>query len=257
MSNLPANEQNRSYISHLPANFEAPDDDVGKRLLKEYGALFVARGVSVPYVVVFKDAAAVNAFQASAGSTAETIGGVRIELQAPAMEAFKEAVAEAAASGLPVTPRGVDAAKRSYEDTVELWKSRVERGLDHWLAVSRISADDARRIPTLSPFDQVAEIFKLEDQGVFFSTDFSKSIIYSVAPPGASQHLSMFALDVAEFDNASVREILARHGWFQTVTSDLPHFTYLGVEEADLPGLGLKKVMSGDRAFWVPDLEPR
>jgi len=39
-----------------------------------------------------------------------------------------------------------------------------------------------------------------------------KSIIYSVAPPGASQHLSMLALDVKEFQNAKVRETLARHG---------------------------------------------
>ena len=45
----------------------------------------------------------------------------------------------------------------------------------------------------------------------------------------------MLAFDVNEFDNPRVREILAKHGWFQTVLSDLPHFTYLGLKEKDLP----------------------
>ena len=64
----------------------------------------------------------------------------------------------------------------------------------------------------------------------------------------------MLALDVVESGNPAVRDILAKHGWFQTVVSDLPHFTYLGSPEADLPNLGLKKVTSGGRSFWVPDI---
>jgi LAS superfamily LD-carboxypeptidase LdcB len=243
-----------NFLKNLPADFETPADDVGKRLLKEYGALFVARGVVVPKVVVFKHASAVNAFQSSAKSASDTIGGTTVELQEPALQALKEAIADAATSGLTITPRGADAAKRSYDDTVALWASRVGAGLDHWTAAGRISTDVAKHIRSLSPYDQVPEIFKLEDQGIFFSKDLSKSIIYSVAPPGASQHLSMLAFDVSEYDNSTVREILARHGWFQTVVSDLPHFTYLGAVETDLPRLGLKKVMAGDRVFWVPDL---
>jgi len=97
------------------------------------------------------------------------------------------------------------------------------------------------------------EIFALEEKGIWFSKDLSKSIVYSVAPPGTSQHLSMLALDVTQFEDARVRTILAKNGWFQTVTSDLPHFTYLGEKENDLPKLGLKKVTYADRDFWVPD----
>ncbi|OXR39561.1 hypothetical protein B7C42_08371 [Nocardia cerradoensis] len=51
-----------------------------------------------------------------------------------------------------------------------------------------------------------------------------------------------------------MREILADCGWFQTVPTDLPHFTYLGVEERELPALGLKKIIEDERIFWVPDL---
>ena len=251
--NNPDKNVEHSFTANLPAGFEMPTDNVGKRLLGEYGALFVAQGVAVPRVVVIRDAAAVKSFQASTKTATETIGGIKIDLQETAMRALKEATAESAASGVTITPRGTDAAKRSYEDTVALWASRVEPGLEHWLAEGRLSSSDASRIRKLSPFDQVPEIFELEEQGLYFSKDFSKSIIYSVAPPGTSQHLSMLALDVAEFENPKVREILARHGWFQTVVSDLPHFTYLGVAEGDLPNLGLKKVVNSDREFWVPD----
>lgn len=253
LMNIADKNEAHSFAANLPAGFEMPIDDVGKRLLSEYGALFVAKGVEVPRVVVFKDAAAVNLFQASAATATETIGGVSIKLQVPATHALKKAVAEASALGVTITPRGADAATRSYDDTVALWASRVEPGIEHWLAEGRISSSDASRIRKLSPFEQVAEIFKLEEQGIYFSKDLSKSIIYSVAPPGTSQHLSMLALDVAAFDNVKVREILARHGWFQTVVSDLPHFTYLGVDENVLPDLGLKKVTSNDREFWIPD----
>jgi hypothetical protein len=246
--------ETRQFTAHLPPGFEMPADDVGKRLLAEYGALFVARGVVVPTAVVFKDAAEVNAFQLLAASASETIGGITIELQPPAMTALKDAIAEASDSGLTITPRGPDAAKRSYDDTVGLWQSRVEPGLEHWLAAGRISAAEAERIRLLSPYDQVPEILRLEEGGVYFSKDFSKSIIYSVAPPGASQHLSMLALDVTEFDDPAVRQILAKHRWFQTVVSDLPHFTYLGVAESGLPELGLKNVAHGGRVFWLPDL---
>jgi hypothetical protein len=165
------------------------------------------------------------------------------------MQALKEAAAEAS-----ITPKGADAAARSYQDTVGLWASRVDPGLAHWTAKRKISSAEAARIRSLSPFDQVPEILKLESRGIYFSKDLSKSILYSVAPPGRSQHLSMLALDVAEHERPGVRIVLAKHGWYQTVISDLPHFTFLGVPEDRLPKLGLKKVTSSGRVFWVPDI---
>ena len=243
------------FTVNLPAGFTAPTDDIGRRLLKGYGAVFVARGgATPPNTVVFKDDAEVLKFQSHAGSTRETVGGVSIELQPAAMQSLKNAVADAGQNSTSITPRGPDAAKRSYQDTVGLWASRVDPGLEHWVSTACISQADARRIKALPPYEQVPEIFKLEDQGIYFSKDFSKSIIYSVAPPGASQHLAMLALDVAEFENSQVRAILAKHGWYQTVVSDLPHFTFLGVAESDLRRLGLRKVKDGGRVFWLPDV---
>ena len=243
------------FTANLPLGFNRPTDEVGSRLLKEYGSVFVARGGAVPpNTVVFHDDNAVSTFQGSLPKSSDTIGGIKIELQAPAMKALKDAVAEASQNGVSITPRGDDAARRVYADTVELWASRVNPGLEHWSGKGKISAADVQRIKALSPYDQVPEIFKLESQGMYFSKDLSKPIIYSVAPPGSSQHLSMLALDVSEYDNPKVREILAKHGWYQTVVSDLPHFTFLGALEGDLTKLGLKKTTDGGRTFWIPDI---
>jgi hypothetical protein len=65
----------------------------------------------------------------------------------------------------------------------------------------------------------------------------------------------MLALDVEQYSNASVRKILADHGWFQTVKSDMPHFTYLGVKESELPSLGLRPVNVDGQKFWIPNVE--
>ncbi len=248
-------DQKKSFLENLPKDFEQPTDDAGRLLLKEYGAVFLARnGAIPPKKVVFKDEADVAAFQAPLQRSSETIGVYKVELQSAAMIALKEAIAEAKGSNLTISPRGADSARRGYDQTVSLWASRVNPGFVHWVGLGKVTQAEANRIRALTPYKQVPEILRLEQDNIFFAKDLSKSIIYSVAPPGTSQHLSMLAFDVKEFENPQVRLILAKHGWFQTVSSDLPHFTYLGVNESELPGLGLKKVENSGRIFWVPDL---
>ncbi len=251
---LPKSEfKSGGFEGNLPGGFQMPGEAVGKKILKEYGALFVAKGDAVPpQTTIFKNEEEVSAYQTSLSKSSEKIGGIKIELQTAAMNALLSAVGEAKQNNLTITPRGADAARRTYSGTVELWASRVNPGLTHWVGKGRLTQAEADRIKSLAPFEQVSEIFKLEEQGMFFAKDLSKSIMYSVAPPGASQHLSMLALDISEFENPKVREILARHGWFQTVVSDLPHFTYLGVAENELTKLGLKKTPDGGRNFWTP-----
>ena len=241
------------FTANLPPDFVQPSDDTGRKLLKDYGAVFLARGgATPPKTVVFRDEKEVAAFQAEVSKSTENVGGVSIQLQAAAMQALIAAAAEASQKGSSITPRGADAAARTYQDTVGLWASRVDPGLAHWSAQGKISSAEAARIRSLSPFEQVPEILQLESKGIYFSRDLSKSIVYSVAPPGSSQHLSLLAIDIKEHDNAQVRAALADHGWFQTVVSDLPHFTFLGVAEKDLTKLGLKKTVDGGRAFWIP-----
>lgn len=242
-----------TFEQNLPKDFIRPADEVEALLLREYGSAFVARGNVTPANrIVFRDEAEVQAFQKSVDKTTELIGGMPMTLQSAAMRALKDAIDEADDEGLTISPRDTDAAARSHSQAVGLWASRVEPALDHWTTQGRISSDDAARLRSLPPYKQVSEVLKLEKRRIYFAKDLTKSIIYSVAPPGTSQHLAMLAFDVTEHKNARVRAILNKHGWFQTVVSDLPHFTYLGVSEAHLPNLGLRKKLHGGRAFWIP-----
>lgn len=235
--------------------FCAAEDVVARRVLADYGAMFVAEGVRLPPVCVFDSEEEVERFQRAAGWAAREVGGVRIELQPPAMEALERAREEALAAGLDITPRGgSEAARRGFADSLRLWRSRCHPALDHWCAAGRLGSAEAERVRRLPTREQVAAVLELERGGIYFSTDFSKSILYSVAAPGASQHLSMVAYDAAEYRDPHVRRLLARHGWFQTVLSDLPHFTYLGLDEAELPDRGLKRVSVEGQDFWIPDM---
>ncbi|HEX8143366.1 MAG TPA: hypothetical protein VF553_12270 [Pyrinomonadaceae bacterium] len=231
-------------------------DAVSRRVLEDYGAMFVASAeVLPPPVCMFTSEAEVTRFQQDARPTAEVIGGTRIELQAAAMKALREARAEAHARGLDITPRGgTEAARRSYDDTLRLWNSRFVPALAYWKGRGRLSEEQVSRLRKATLREQVRGVLELEEKGIFFSKDFTKSILYSVAAPGTSQHLSMLAFDVSQFGDARVRSILAAHGWFQTVKSDLPHFTYLGVRESDLPGLGLMRVETNGQVFWIPNI---
>ncbi len=233
------------------ANESSP---VEKRILNEYGAVFLTKATP-PDKTMFTSDSEVNAFQSKAGSSSESIGGATIELQTAAMEALKKAIAEAKQSGVKITPRdGAEAAKRSYKKTLDLWNSRFEPALKHWKSKKRLTDEQISRLKSLPIKQQVQEVLELEKQGIYFNTFFNNSILYSVAAPGTSQHLSMLAFDATEFGNKKVRQIMAKHGWFRTVQNDEPHFTYLGYQESELPRLGLKKVTKKGGEFWVPDV---
>lgn len=245
-----------NFERNLPADFSLPasGDVVANRLLKDYGAMFVARGdVVTPPKIVFENAAECADWQSRIAARREDFGDVSVELQTAAMAALILAREELRARGLTVTARGSWAARRDYDDTVEIWQTRVNPALDYWTRRGRLSQAEAARIRVLPPTEQVAEVLRLEEQGMFFSKGFSKSILYSGTAPGASQHLSMLAFDANEHGNAAVRSVLAKHGWFQTVAGDAPHFTFLGASEADLPALGLKRAIHDNRTYWIPD----
>jgi hypothetical protein len=238
----------------LIASLESP---IERRLVMEYGAVLVTRATPPP-AIIFRSEVEVQRFQSSIEVARGKIGEHQIELQRPAMDALISAAAQAAAEGLSLTPRAADAGRRTYEDTVKLWTRNVTRGLEHWEAAGRINAEVAARIRASAPADQVESVLELENnESLYFGTFFDKSILYSVAAPGSSQHLTMLAFDVAEHADEAVEGILGGWGWYRTVANDLPHFTFLGWFESELPGRGLKKVQRvyGDReySFWVPD----
>ncbi len=226
-------------------------NDVERRLLHEYGAVFLTKAVP-PSKVMFTSESEVTGFQSKAGVAKANLAGITVELQPDAANALKAAANEASASGLSITPRDPkDSARRSYAHTHKLWKGRFEKACDHWMKKGKLNGADVSKLKAMPIKQQVSEVLNLEKRGIYFSTNFDKSILYSVAAPGTSQHLSMLAFDAKEFGNKKVREIMAKHGWYRTVQSDEPHFTYLGYPESELPSLGLKKVSGG---FWIPNV---
>ena len=233
-----------------------PADPVARRILEEYGAIFLAnKKVVPPPVCIFTHEDQVTRFQEQAGFVSEFMSYDHVELQPAALKQLLKAREEAQKEGLDITPRdGAEAARRNYEDSVRLWNSRFEPALEYWLGQGRLTAEEVERLKSLPLSQQVAEVLELEKSGIYFSKDLSKSILYSIAAPGTSQHIAMLAFDVNEFENPRVREIMAKHGWFQTVLSDLPHFTFLGLKEKDLPKHGLRSVEVNGQVFWIPNV---
>ena len=245
-------------------------DPFANRVFREYGAMFVGKDDifagfrlinnddQIKFFVncVFRDEREVNSYQTSLRTKSANIGGTTIELREDAMKALLEAIEDGREKGLRISPRGGSiGAKRSFQDTARLWDSRFYPALSHWVRLGKISPKAAENAKTMDIPQQVKQVFEWEDKKLWFSKDLSKSILYSVAAPGASQHIFMVALDVEQYASKPVRDVLAENGWFQTVLSDLPHFTYLGVDEDELPELGLEAKFSGGQKFWVPKMK--
>lgn len=218
--------------------------------------MFLAdKKIKTPPVCIFTSEAQVSQFHEALDYVTEDIDGADVELQEPAMKALLKARKEAQEEGLDITPRdGAEAARRGFDDSLQLWNTRFLPALDYWFSQGRLTEADVERLKGLSLHDQIEAVLELEKSGIYFSKDLSKSILYSIAAPGTSQHIAMVAFDVNEFFEPRVREILGKHGWFQTVLSDLPHFTYLGLKEKDLPKHGLKSVEVDGQIFWIPNV---
>lgn len=246
--------QNLSRTGLTVSDIYDSSNPVESRILEEYGSVFLTKAMP-PSKTMFTSEAEVSAFQTKAGVASANISGTPIELQPAALKALQSAVNEAKSQGLTITPRdGSEAGRRSYTKTLTLWNSRFEPALRHWKSRGRLKDDQISRLKSLPIKQQVQEVLELEKKEIYFSTHFNQSILYSVAAPGTSQHISMLAFDATEYKNKKVREVLAKHGWFRTVQNDEPHFTYLGYQESDLPKLGLKKVFKKDGEFWIPNI---
>jgi D-alanyl-D-alanine carboxypeptidase len=78
-------------------------------------------------------------------------------------------------------------------------------------------------------------------------------ILGLVAPPGTSQHLWGLAIDL-RVGSKEQRKALNENGWFQTVENDVPHWTYMGLAEDNLPLFGFNKQVVGGITYWIMPL---
>jgi hypothetical protein len=228
---------------------------VARRLLVEYGSMFIVDKVVAPPACIFANQADVDNFQSKLNTQAVVIDGTLIVLQKAAAESLIAVLSQAQSGHLRIRPLdGRIAGGRTYEDTLRLWNSRLLPALRAWTAQGRIDPDESKRIAKLPIEEQIDQVIKWENSGLFFGPGRAKSIFSSVAPPGASQHLSLFALDIAPPITPSIRWLMNAHGWFQTVKGDEPHFTFLGAAERDLPGRGVKAVLYNGTQYWIPNV---
>jgi len=78
-------------------------------------------------------------------------------------------------------------------------------------------------------------------------------ILGLVAPPGTSQHLWGLAVDLHVSTPTQI-QALNQNGWFQTVEHDIPHWTYLGVNEEKLRQFGLQSRAIAGHIYWLTPL---
>ena len=232
---------------------------VARRVLSDYGALFAAHdSVIVPATCIFPGEAPVQRYQASLVTDVVPFGNVRISLQRSAGEKLRIAIADAQSAGANITPLdGEIAGSRTFGQTLMLWNSRYIPGLEFWIKRGKLTETDRNEIAALELPQKIEKVLEWESRGILFSTNRTRSILTSTAPPGASQHLAMLAFDVVEYADPRVQGSLNRNGWFQTIVDDPPHFTFLGVSESELPSRGLQPVWKGAYKYWIPHLSPR
>lgn len=244
-------EKNLSLQEFCPIESERR----AEKIFAEYGAYLISVGTQLPNGCFFNSESEHSYFRATVPVTSAKVGGITLTLQRAAMTALLAAEKEALRKGLRITARsGEQAAARSYDETTSLWNTRFHPALAHWIHKGAITQQDAQLIRALPLRDQIAKVLEWEAHGIYFSTYFTKSIFHSVAPPGASQHNVLLAFDASEYADKNIRRILADHGWFQTVVSDAPHFTYLGVKAFELSRAGLKLVSVDGQDYWVPNI---
>jgi hypothetical protein len=226
-------------------------DPLAARVFQEYGAIFAASDdVILPPKCIFTSEQDLADFQKNLKTRSAVISGVTIELQEAAMDALLDAIDE-------IQPRkftpldGAIAARRNYADTVRIWNSRFIPALNYWVSKGKISPADANDALLMPVSAQAAKVMDWESRAFYFGTSRTRTIFSSVAPPGTSQHLSLLAFDVVQDSDRQIRDALGRNGWYRTVISDTPHFTYLGVAETELPKRGLRPVVRGGQTFWI------
>lgn len=235
----------------------AGEDAAHATVMRLYGATFIAKpGLKLPPYAVFEAPAQVRSYQKTLPLKRLKVGRYNVVLQTEALNAFSEAEKEAAQYKLRISPVGDIASLRSYEDTAYIWHKYLEKGLNYWVANHKVKSQEARRILALPPRAQLNAVLALEEKGLYLHANHIHSIMNLAAPPGGSQHISGLAMDIEEHQNPKVREILNRHGFFQTVLHDSPHFIFLGRKTEELADLGLVSVLSNGRQYWIPDIPP-
>ncbi|MBD2137660.1 D-alanyl-D-alanine carboxypeptidase family protein [Anabaena sp. FACHB-1237] len=185
-------------------------------LLKNYGAVFINQqlGVILPEKVIFSGEPETQYWQSTIPMSLVN-GTAECYLQKPAAAALNQAKLLV---NIPLKSGYAGDCTRDFATTVRFWQKYAN-----------------------------SQTLDLVKQGR------ETKILSLVAPPGSSQHIWGLAIDL-QVSTEKQRQALNENGWYQTVVTDLPHWTYLGWNEEQLPQFGLKKKFVQGIKYWVTPL---
>lgn len=223
------------------------DDPIQKRILFEYGAVYISKSAILPKRCRFGDEASVTAFTKRLKTPGNQLAFGKFYLQPQAKKSLEAVFRQL--KGYENVARncngrnGIGCDATSQENSVKLnddWALRTYRDtLCNW------GHGNCAEISNSSIIDEI----KNDDEDV-------KPAMFSTAIPGGSQHHLGLAIDVNDdgerICGKDCQSVLQRNGWYRTVPFDSYHFTFLGFLEFELPDKGLKKVKCDGFEYWVP-----
>jgi D-alanyl-D-alanine carboxypeptidase len=186
-------------------------------LLRQYGAAFMNLNstIKLPPTVLFPNAQDTKNYQATL-TMGKVNSGNNCFLQKGAADAFNLADKQI---NIPLkSGYGAGDCTRTYETNLRFWQKYAN--------------------------NKTLERVKLGTE---------TAILGIVAPPGTSQHLWGLAIDLRVLKLAQ-RTALNQNGWFQTVETDVPHWTYLGIPEEKLADFGFTKKIIRGITYWLTPL---
>ena len=182
-------------------------------LLRSYGTVFINQesGIKLPERVILDNELETQSFQDKI--SIEIVNGTeKCYLQKPAAAALNKAKE---LENIPLKSGYAGDCLRNFATNLRFWNKYANREI-----LNQVKAGKETKILGL------------------------------VAPPGTSQHLWGLAIDL-QILTPSQKQILNENGWFQTVVNDLPHWTYLGWREEDLPKFGLQQKIIQGIKYWI------
>jgi len=207
-------DQQRFFAVIAKKIFTIPQTDTFEyTLLRAYGTVFINQkpGINLPQKVILDNESETQSFQDTT-SIALVNDTQECYLQKTAAEALNQAKSLA---NIPLKSGYAGDCLRNFATNLRFWNKYANSE-----TLTRVKTGEETKILGL------------------------------VAPPGTSQHLWGLAIDL-QVSTSAQRQALNENGWFQTVVSDLPHWTYLGWSEDDLPKFGLQpKIVQGIK-YWV------
>ena len=189
------------------------DDTFEYTLLRSYGTVFINQesGINLPQKVILDNELETKSFQKTM-SIALVDGTQECYLQKTAAAALNKAKS---LENIPLKSGYAGDCLRNFATNLRFWNKYANSE-----TLARVKAGKETKILGL------------------------------VAPPGTSQHLWGLAIDL-QVSTLAQRQALNANGWFQTVVSDLPHWTYLSQSEDDLPKFGLQQKTIQGIKYWV------